>query len=161
MQKLDIFDDQEVPKHCDGPEGDAGGKREAGWWYMDICHDNPVALTPMAVRRLMDVYKRHLALMAPVGLFVPKHHLMLHVTHRASSFGNPSLCATWREERPSRDLKRALRNCQRFIEERAFTKLGSRARPIQAPPTEVSDPCILKKGETRRTITIIDLFLRL
>ena len=57
--------------------------------YMDICHDNPVALTPLAVQRLMDVYKRHLALMAPVGLFVPKHHLMLHLTHRASFFGNP------------------------------------------------------------------------
>ena len=27
---------------------------------MDICHDNPVALTPLAVQRLMDVYKRHL-----------------------------------------------------------------------------------------------------
>ena len=24
--------------------------------YMDICHDNPVALTPLAVQRLMDVY---------------------------------------------------------------------------------------------------------
>ena len=42
--------------------------------YMDICHDNLVALTPLAVQRLIDVYKRHLVLMAPVGLFVPKHH---------------------------------------------------------------------------------------
>ena len=42
--------------------------------YMDICHDNPGALTPLAVQRLMDVYKRHLALM------------MLHLTHRASFF---------------------------------------------------------------------------
>ena len=24
--------------------------------YMDICHDNPVALTPLAVQRLVDVY---------------------------------------------------------------------------------------------------------
>ena len=37
--------------------------------YMDICHDNPVALTPLAVERLMEEYKRHLVLMAPVGLF--------------------------------------------------------------------------------------------
>ena len=66
--------------------------------YLDICHDNPVALTPLAVQRLMDVYKRHLALMAPVEVLVPKHHGMLHFTHRASVFGNPSWCATWRDE---------------------------------------------------------------
>ena len=36
--------------------------------YMDICHDNPVVLTPLAVQRLMDAFKRHLALMAPVGV---------------------------------------------------------------------------------------------
>ena len=40
--------------------------------YMDIFHENPVALTPPAVQRLIDVYKRHLALMAPVGLCVPE-----------------------------------------------------------------------------------------
>ena len=86
--------------------------------YMDICHNNPVALTPLAVQRLMDVHKRHLVLMAPVGLFVPKHHLMLHLTHRASFFGNPSWYATWRDEGHNRDLKRVLRNCyQRFFEE--------------------------------------------
>ena len=94
--------------------------------YMDICHDNPVALTPLAVQRLMDVYRRQLALMAPVGLFVPKHHLMLHLTHRASCSRNPSWYATWRDEGHNRDLKRVLRNChQRLFEERAFMKLGS------------------------------------
>ena len=67
--------------------------------YMDICHNSLVALTPLAVQRLMDVYTRHLVLMAPVGLFVPKHHLMLHLTHRALFFfGNPSWYATWRDE---------------------------------------------------------------
>ena len=87
--------------------------------YMDICHDNPVALTPLAVERLMDVYKRHLAKMAPVRLFVPRHHLVLHLTH-------PGSFATWRDEGHNRDLKRVLRNChQRFFEERAFMKLGS------------------------------------
>ena len=44
--------------------------------YKDIGHASPVALTPLAVQHLMAVYKRHLALMTPVGLFVPKHHLM-------------------------------------------------------------------------------------
>ena len=57
--------------------------------YIDICHNNPVALTPLAVQRLMDVHKRHLVLMAPVGLFVPRHHLMLHLTHRALFSGIP------------------------------------------------------------------------
>ena len=28
--------------------------------YMDICHDNPVAHTPLAVQRLMDAFKRAL-----------------------------------------------------------------------------------------------------
>ena len=87
--------------------------------YMDICHDNPVALTPLAVQRLVDVYKR-------VGLFVPKHHLMLHLTHRGVFFGNPSWYAAWRDEGNNRDLKRVLRNCyQRVFEDRAFMKLGS------------------------------------
>ena len=112
--------------------------------YMDICHDNPVALTPLAVQRLMDVYKRHLALMAPVGLFVPKHHLMLHLTHRASFFGNPSWYATWRDEGHNRDLKRVLRNChQRFFEERAFMKLGSVLD--RSKHRTVNDPCTVKK----------------
>ena len=111
---------------------------------MDICHDNPVALTPLAVQRLMDVYKRHLALMAPVGLFVPKHHLMLPLTHRASFFGNPSWYATWRDEGHNRDLKRVLRNChQRFFEERAFMKLGSVLD--RSKHRTVIDPCTVKK----------------
>ena len=93
--------------------------------YMDICHDNPVALTPLAVQRLVDAFKWHLALMAPLGLFVPKHHLMLHLTHRASFFGNPLGYATWRDEGHNRDLKRVLRNCHHRFEERAFMKLGS------------------------------------
>ena len=94
--------------------------------YLDICHDNPVALTPLAVQRLMDVYKRHLTLMAPVEVLVPKHHLMLHLTQRASFFGNPLWCATWCDEGHNRDLKRVLRNChQRLFEERAFMQLGS------------------------------------
>ena len=57
--------------------------------YMDICHDNLVALIPLAVQRLMDVYKRHLVLMVLVGLFVPKQRLMLHLTHRALFSGIP------------------------------------------------------------------------
>ena len=74
----------------------------------------------------MDVYRRHLVFMAPVGLFVPRHHLMLHLTSRALFYGNPSWYATWRDERHNRDLKRVLRNChQRFFEERVFMKLES------------------------------------
>ena len=96
--------------------------------YMDICQDNPVALTPLAVQRLMDVYKRHLVLMAPVGLFVPGHHLMLHLTHRAFFIGNPSWYATWRDEGHSRDLKRVLRNChQRFFRGACFHEAWKRS----------------------------------
>ena len=66
--------------------------------YMDICQDDPEA-PPDA------------ALDAPHSFFF---------------FGNPSWYATWRDEGHSRDLKRVLRNChQRFLEERAFMKLGS------------------------------------
>ena len=78
---------------------------------MDICHDSPVALTPLTVQRLMDVYRRHMALMTSVGLFVPKHHLMLHFTHRASFFGNPSWYATATNASSRSVLSRSLEAC--------------------------------------------------
>ena len=40
-------------------------------------------------------------------------------------------------------------------------KLGSVLDRSKHPPTEVSDPCTIKKDETRRTMTLINLFLRL
>ena len=87
--------------------------------YMDICHDIPVALTPLAVQR-------HLALMAPEGLYVPKHHLMLHLTHGTFFFGNPSWYPLGATKAQSRFEGRAV--------ELPYMK---------APPTEVSDPCTL------------------
>ena len=68
---------------------------------------------------------QHLVLMTPVGLFVPKHTVMLHLTQRASFFGNPSWCAA-RDEGCNRDLTCVLRHCNQVLfEERAILNLGS------------------------------------
>ena len=53
--------------------------------YKEICHNYFVALSSTTVQRLRAAYKRHLVLVAPVGLFVSKHHVMLHLLHQASS----------------------------------------------------------------------------
>ena len=103
--------------------------------YLDIRHDNRVALTPPAVQRLVAVYKRHLALMAPVGLFVPKHHLMLHFTHRTSVRHLARRGAQPRFEARAEELPPTL------FRGACFHAAWKRARPIQAPPAQVSDPC--------------------
>lgn len=73
---------------------------------------------------MADLYKRHMVIMSPYNIFLPKHHLMFHIGHRASTSGNPVLAATFFDEALNKNLKQTLRNChQSTFERMAFFKM--------------------------------------
>ncbi len=84
---------------------------------------------------LMDKFKYHCALVESFGIFVPKHHLMLHQTRRARELGNPVFGWTFADEAMNKTLKAVLRNCpQCNFEATAFCKmreLNLRARGLK------------------------------
>lgn len=69
-------------------------------------------------------YKRHVLLMEEFDVYVPKHHLMVHLNHRAAWQGNPTLGATFQDEALNKVLKAVLRNCpQSTFEVMAISKM--------------------------------------
>ena len=70
---------------------DAGVYRESGNLladYIRCLKASPRVLQPSVIQRITDLWKRHMVLMTPLGVFAPKHHLMYHVNYRSSDLGH-------------------------------------------------------------------------
>ena len=66
---------------------------------------------------------------APLGIHVPKTHLMAHLILRTPNLGNPTLYQTFLDESLNKTLKQALRLChQRRFEHLALLKLNEALR---------------------------------
>jgi hypothetical protein len=65
-------------------------------------------------KELLDKWKRHLSLIRDLGVFTPKHHLMLHMILRAPFFGNPWSHHTFLDESLNKQLKAVCRLCHQL-----------------------------------------------
>ena len=73
---------------------------------------------------MVDAWTRHMVIIREFDLFIPKHHLMVHVNDRAPFHGNPWKYTTFLDESLNKDLKKCLRLChQANFEAMAFTKV--------------------------------------
>ena len=73
--------------------------------------DNCGRIIPAAARQeCFVVYQTHMALMEPEGVFIPKHHIILHLLLRSDFFGNPKCYSAWLSEAKNRLLKQACRD---------------------------------------------------
>ncbi len=69
---------------------------------------------PMHIQQeLCDTWLRHMTLIRQIDvtLYTPKHHLMIHVLHRADLQGNPWFYHTFLDESMNKELKKVLRLC--------------------------------------------------
>lgn len=77
------------------------------------------------------MYQRHALLMEEFGVYVPKHHLMVHISDRAAWQGNPLIGATFLDEALNKQLKAVLRGCpQSTFEPMALTKMREVLRRV-------------------------------
>jgi hypothetical protein len=58
----------------------------------------------------MERYVLHVALMQPLGVYTPKHHIVFHLLKNAGRQGNPLIYATWLDESLNKVLKSACKN---------------------------------------------------
>ena len=58
----------------------------------------------------MQCYVKHIALMQPYDIFVPKHHITFHLLFSTKYLGNPTKFATWVDESLNKTLKQACKN---------------------------------------------------
>ena len=73
---------------------------------------------------MLDLWARRLRYVEDVDIALPKHHLMVHVIHRAPFHGNPWKYTTFLDESPKKDLKMTLRLCRQCnFEAMALSKL--------------------------------------
>ena len=61
----------------------------------------------IAYQEAFDQYVRHVALMAPLDCYVPKHHIVFHLLADVGRKGNPRFYATWLDEALNKTLKAA------------------------------------------------------
>ena len=73
----------------------------------------------------------HMALMAPLECFVPKHHRMFHLVFNMKYQGNPGHYSTWTDEGLSKTLKAACKHASQLSFERSVL---FRMRSLLAAP---------------------------
>ena len=98
---LTLFLIQMVEKHRGPIGGAAAPVLEAGRClerYIRILKSQGTNMTPDAVQEATMTWVHHLNLIALFDIFLPKHHLMLHVNHRAMFQGNPWMYTTFLNE---------------------------------------------------------------
>ena len=71
---------------------------------------------------LFDLMVRHLNLIKPCGLFVPKHHMWAHMMSDIVMFGSARLWATWRGGGLNKDLKAVAQAAHQLRLERTVLK---------------------------------------
>ena len=82
---------------------------------------------------MLGCYKQHMKLMKPFDIFIPKHHLMIHLTMRALYHGNPKFSAVWRDESYNKQLKMVLRKVHQLtFESRGLIKMSEFMATIHA-----------------------------
>ena len=85
--------------------------------------------SPALSKELTELWCRHMVLAKELGLLLPKHHLMLHLTVRSLRHGSPWRHTTFVDEAINKDLKRVLRLChQATFEQMAFVKVEAHLR---------------------------------
>ena len=124
---LTLFLIQMVEKYRGPIGGAAAPVLEAGRClerYIRILKSQGTNMTPDAVQEATMTWVHHLNLIAPFDIFLPKHHLMLHVNHRAILQGNPWMYTTFLDESLNKELKKCLRLChQSTFEDTAFVRV--------------------------------------
>ena len=100
---------------------------QAGTWilaggllakYTALLKRSPVNLSRTTQQEMVDLIVRYIVVSAPLGIEIPKLHMLLHINHRAAYQGNPWYLATWEDEGLNRQLKLALRLCHQCTFER-------------------------------------------
>ena len=82
------------------------------------------AIPAHARRACFEAYCAHLRCMAPENCYVPKHHLMIHLLHNTSHFGNPRSYANWLDESLNKTLKATCRaTSQATFENSVITRM--------------------------------------
>ena len=85
----------------------------------------PADVGDAGCQALLDLWKRFIKVSRPLGIEVPKTHLMLHCVLRARTQGNPLLFQTFIDEGLNSTLKKVLRLChQSRFEAVALWKLN-------------------------------------
>jgi hypothetical protein len=65
-------------------------------------------------QKLFSTYVRHVSLFNRAGgVFLPKHHMMMHLIWKTGTMGHPSLWATFRDESLNGVVARIARSCHR------------------------------------------------
>ena len=71
----------------------------------------------IAYQEAFDQYVRHVALMAPLDCYVPKHHIVFHLLADVGRKGNPRFCyAKWLDEA----LNQTLKGAGKYASQRTF-----------------------------------------
>jgi len=81
----------------------------------------------------MVQWAEHMALMAPMQCFVPKHHRMFHLVFNSKDQGSPSHYSTWIDEGLSKTLKAARKHASQLSFERSVL-FRMRALLSEPPP---------------------------
>lgn len=93
--------------------------------FMSICRTSGKVLTAAQQQELLDCVKRHMVVMSKWSIYRPKHHLLLHLAHRAGHHGNPVGYSTFLDESLNKQLKRVLANCSQLtFEASAYAKMS-------------------------------------
>jgi len=83
--------------------------------YYETINTAPRILTDAQRRSLMDNYLRHCVLFERVapGMYLPKHHLMVHLNQRTAFLGNPRVYHTYVDESLNGTLAKIARSSHR------------------------------------------------
>ncbi len=82
---------------------------------------------------MVALWSRHMRLMEGFDLMAPKHHLMVHLCHRAAMQGNPWTYKVFLDESFNKDLKKTLRLChQAAFEQMALAKISASLERLAA-----------------------------
>ncbi len=107
------------------------------WIQVVWPHGYPACTIRDDIKECFRKYCTHMALMVPFHVFIPKHHLCLHLIYNLPLHGNPMWYANWRDE----SLNKVLKACCRNVSQRTFeVSLLLRMREL------ISDASTLKRG---------------
>ena len=82
--------------------------------YMEVCSGNPVSMQARSIQDLFDCMVKHLRLIESFEIYVPKHHLWIHMTLQARWHGNPKSVANFLNESDNKTLKAVSRGCSQL-----------------------------------------------
>ena len=78
---------------------------------MSIMKTAGTNLTRAEHQAMLDAWQRHMILIKPFQIYLPKSHAILHMIQRAFYLGNPMTYAVFQDESLNKDLKACSRKC--------------------------------------------------